>query len=103
VLPFLLARYGGASVPASRLVPSVPFLNNHPAIISSGRAELPLCPNLKKRRELASSNDLITYSLIFSSKNYSILNLEAFVRDYFAKPSAIAMALRIAMDLLIVS
>ena len=50
VLPFLLARYGGASVPASRLVPSAPFLNNHPAIISSGRAELPLRPNKKTAR-----------------------------------------------------
>ena len=35
--------------------------------------------------------------------HYSILNREAIVRDHFAKPSAIAMALRIAMDLLIVS
>lgn len=35
--------------------------------------------------------------------HYSILNREAFSGDYFAKPSAISMALRIAMDLLIVS
>jgi hypothetical protein len=35
--------------------------------------------------------------------HYSILNREVFGRDYFAKPSAISIALRIAMDLLIVS
>jgi hypothetical protein len=35
--------------------------------------------------------------------HYSTSNRAAFSGDYFAKPSAIAMALRIAMDLLIVS
>jgi len=35
--------------------------------------------------------------------HYSTSNREPFGGDYFAKPSAIAMALRIAMDLLIVS
>jgi hypothetical protein len=59
VFLFSRALVGGASVLASRLVPSSSFFKNHPAIISNGRAELPLCPNKKRRREFVSSNNPI--------------------------------------------
>jgi hypothetical protein len=47
-----------------RLGPSAPFFNSHPAIISYGRARAAALPQLKKRREIASSSHLITYAWI---------------------------------------
>ena len=73
---FLLALFGGASVLASRLDPSAPFFNSHSAIISSGRAELPLCPNKKRQRELASLDDPVTVVAYYVFDSLSPLNGE---------------------------
>jgi hypothetical protein len=82
---FLLALSGGASLLASRLDSSDLFFNSHPAIMSSGRAELPLCPN-KKHGELASSSDPIMTEAHYASDSLSPPNGErAGVRGQYLK------------------